>query len=97
MLGRRKASVFVERQALLEPVGIPRSCPDGGGAYERHVEVERHPIGTAPTQKIESKPINRRTRLKRWGRRTICFAKTVPRHDWVLGLFIKRYAFGVSV
>ena len=49
------------------------------------------------TQKIESKPINLRTRIKRLVRRTICFSKTERMHDLVIGLFINRYEFGRSL
>ena len=49
------------------------------------------------TQKIESKHINLRTRIKRFVRRTIYFSKTITMHDLVIGLFINRYEFGVSV
>ena len=74
-----------------------RYFTDGWGAYERHVEAERHTVGKAYTQKIESKHINLRTRIKRLVRRTICFSKTVHIHDLVIGLFINRYELGVSV
>jgi insertion element IS1 protein InsB len=87
----------VERKALLAPWGIPRSCTDGWGAYERHVEAERHTVGKAHTPKIESTHMKRRPRSKRLVCRTSCFSKTVHRHDLVLGLFINRYEFGVSV
>jgi len=43
---------------------------------------------------MERKPINRRTRLTRLVRRTLCFSKTERMHDLVLGLFISRYDFG---
>ena len=59
-------------KALREPLGITRSFPDGWGAYERHVAAEQHTVGKANTQKIESKHINVRTRIKRLVRRTIC-------------------------
>jgi insertion element IS1 protein InsB len=61
------------------------------------VEAEPHTVGQATPQKIASKLINVRTRSKRLVRRTSGFAKTERMHDLVLGLFIKRYAFGVSV
>jgi insertion element IS1 protein InsB len=61
------------------------------------VEAEQHTVGQANPQTSERKHINWRTRSKRLGRRTIGFAKTERMHDWVLGLFINRYAFGVSV
>ena len=97
VLGRRQDTVFLELKALLEPFGITRYFTDGWGTYERHLEAERHTVGKAHTQKIESKHLNLRTRIKRLVRRTICFSKTVHMHDLVIGLFINRYEFGVSV
>jgi insertion element IS1 protein InsB len=97
VFGRRQDRVFLELKALLEPFGITRYFTDGWGAYERHVEAEQHTVGKANTQKIESKHINLRTRIKRLVRRTICFSKTTTMHDLVIGLSINRYEFGVSV
>ena len=97
VFGRRQDTVFLALKALLEPFGITRYFTDGWGAYERHVEAEQHTVGKANTQKIESKHINLRTRIKRLVRRTICFSKTERMHDLVIGLFINRYEFGVSV
>jgi insertion element IS1 protein InsB len=97
VFGRRQATVFVELQALLEPFGITRYFTDGWGAYERHLDAAQHHVGKANTQKIESKPINWRTRIKRLVRRTICFSKTERMHDLVIGLFISRYEFGRSI
>ncbi len=94
VFGRRQDTVFLELKALLEPFGITRYFTDGWGAYERHVEAEQHTVGKANTQKIESKHINLRTRIKRLVRRTICFSKTEHMHDVVIGLFINRYEFG---
>ena len=71
MFGRRKDTVLLALKALLEPCGITRYCTDGWGAYARHVEAEQHTSGKAHTQKIESKYINLRTRIKRLVRRTI--------------------------
>ena len=93
----RTDTVFLQLQALLEPLGITRYFTDGWGAYERHVEAEQHTVGKDNTQKIESTHINLRTRIKRLVRRTICFSKTERLHDVVIGLFINRYEFGVSV
>jgi insertion element IS1 protein InsB len=67
---------------------ITRFYTDGWGAYERHLDAEQHEVGKANTQKIESKHINPRTRIKRLVRRTICFSKTEHMHDLVLELFI---------
>jgi insertion element IS1 protein InsB len=94
VFGRRKDTVFLQLKALLEPFGISRFCTDGWGAYERHLDSEKHTVGKAQTQKIESKHINLRTRIKRLVRRTICFSKTERMHDLVIGLFINRYEFG---
>lgn len=87
----------MERKALVEPFGLTRSCTDGWGAYERHVEAEPHTVGQATTQQSESKHLNLRTRLKRLVRRTIGFAKTERMHDGVRGLCINRDECGVSV
>jgi insertion element IS1 protein InsB len=95
--GRRQDTVFLQLKALLEPFGITRFYTDGWGAYERHLDAEQHEVGKANTQKIESKHINLRTRIKRLVRRTICFSKTERMHDLVIGLFINRYEFGRAV
>ena len=84
-------------QALLEPFGITKYYTDGWGAYERHIEAEKHQVGKENTQKIESKHMNLRTRIKRLVRRTLCFSKTEQMHDLVIGLFINRYEFGLSL
>jgi insertion element IS1 protein InsB len=94
VFGRRQDEVFLKLKALLEPFGITRYYTDGWGAYERHIETEQHTVGKDNTQKIESKHINLRTRIKRLVRRTICFSKTEQMHDLVIGLFINRYEFG---
>ena len=90
VFGRRKDAVFLQLQALLEPFGIHRF-------YERHIDPEQHHVGKENTQKIESKHINLRTRIKRLVRRTICFSKTTTMHDLVIGLFINRYEFGLLI
>jgi len=94
VFGRRQDDVFLQLKALLAPFGITRFYTDGWGAYERHLDAEQHQVGKEHTQKIESKHINLRTRIKRLVRRTLCFSKTEHMHDLVLGLFINRYEFG---
>ena len=94
VFGRRQDDVFLRLKSLLEPFGITRFYTDGWGAYERHIEPEQHAVGKQHTQKIESKHINLRTRIKRLVRRTICFSKTERMHDLVIGLFVNRYEFG---
>jgi len=71
VFGRRKDEVFLQLQALLEPFGITRFYTDGWGTYERHTDPGQHHVGKEHTQKIESKHINLRTRIKRLVCRTI--------------------------
>jgi insertion element IS1 protein InsB len=94
VFGRRQDTVFLQLKTLLAPFGITKFYTDGWGAYERHLDTETHHVGKDNTQKIESKHINLRTRIKRLVRRTICFSKTERMHDLVVGLFINRYEFG---
>ena len=65
MCGRRKDSVFLKLQELLEPFGITQYSTDGWGAYERHIDTEQHHVGQENTQKIERKHLTLRTRIKR--------------------------------
>src|SRR5262249_5157068 len=95
--GRRKDDVFLRLKALLEPFGITRYYTDGWGTYERHVDAEHHAVGKEHMQRIESKHITLRTRIKRLVRRTICFSKTEHMHDLVIGLFVNRYEFGRAI
>jgi insertion element IS1 protein InsB len=97
VFGRREDAAFLQLKVLLEPFGITRFYTDGWGAYGRHVDPQTHEVGKQHTQKIESKHINLRTRIKRVVRRTICFSKTTAMHDLVIGLFINRYEFGLSL
>ncbi len=97
VFGTRKDQAFLKLKALLEPFRITKYYTDGWGAYERHLESEKHVIGKQNTQKIENKNLNLRTRIKRLARRTICFSKTTLMHDVVIGLFINRYEFGLPV
>jgi insertion element IS1 protein InsB len=97
VFGRRKDKVFLRLQALLEPFGITQYYTDGWGTYERYVDTEKHIVGKEHMQRIESKHINLRTRIKRLVRRTICFSKTERMHDLVIGLFVNRYEFGRAI
>jgi insertion element IS1 protein InsB len=75
VFGRRQDDVFLKLKALLEPFGITKFYTDGWGAYERHLDAEKHQGGKENTQKIESKYTHLRTRIKRLVRRTICFPR----------------------
>src|SRR5262249_22668269 len=76
---------LLQAPTALEPFGITQFYTDGWGAYERHIDAKKHHVGKENTQKIESKHINLRTRMKRLVRRTLCFSKTEQMHDLVIG------------
>jgi insertion element IS1 protein InsB len=97
VFGQRKDEVFLQLKELLEPFGMRRFCPDGWGAYQRHLSAESHEVGKRKTQKIERKHLRLRTRIKRLARKTICFSKSELMHDLVIGLFINRYEFGLPI
>ena len=97
VFGRRKAAVFLQLKALLEPFGLTRFYTDHWGAYARHLAPDMHRPGKRNTQKIERKHLTLRTRIKRLVRKTICFSKSIQMHDIVIGLFVNRYAFGLLV
>ena len=78
-------------------MGLRRFDPDGRGASVRHRDGEKPQGGQEPTQTMERKPSNWRTRSKRLRRRTMCVSQTTARHDLGIGLFINRYAFGVAI
>ena len=95
--GNRSGGVFLQLKALLVPFGISRFYTDDWGAYKRHLDTSKHEVGKQNTNKIENKHLNLRTRIKRLARRTICFSKTAFMHDLVIGLFINRYEFCLSI
>jgi insertion element IS1 protein InsB len=97
VFGRRPNEVFLQLKALLEPFGIRRFFTDQRGAYARHLAPETHVPGKRNTQQIERKHLTLRTRIKRLARKTICFSKSIELHDIVIGLFVNRYEFGLSV
>ena len=95
--GRRQDEGFLKLKALLEPFGITRFDTDYWGTYRRHMDESQHQPGKRNTQNIEGKHLTLRTRIKRLRRRTICFSKSIQRHDIVIGLFVNRYDFGLRV
>ena len=97
VFGSRKDEVFLELKKLLLPFGIQKYCTDGWGAYERHIPVEQHEVGKRKTQRIERKHLRLRTRIKRLTRKTICYSRTEEMHDIVIGMFINRYEFGITI
>lgn len=89
--------VFLKLKHVLEPFGINQFYTDGWGDYERHLDSDHHQVGKANTQKIEWRHLTLRTRIKRLARRTTCFWKSEEVHDVVMGLYINRHEFGLSV
>ena len=63
VFGRRQDAVFLQLKALLKPFGITRYYLDGWGAYDRHVEPDKHTVGKENTQKIEVRPVGRKEAL----------------------------------
>ena len=97
VLGSRADEVFVQLQKLLKPFGLVHFYTDAAGVYDRHLSTSAHTVGKIYTQQIERKHLTLRTRIKRLARKTICFSKSVPMHDTVIGLFMNRYEFGTPV
>ena len=93
VFGTREDEVFLQLKALLLPFGIRHFYTDDWGAYKRHLDPLKHEVGKQNMQKIENKHLN----LRRRARKTTCFSNTVFIHDLVIGLFINRYKFGLSI
>ena len=97
VFGKRKDEVFLKLKALLEPFNIDQYYTDDWGAYQRHIEQNKHVVGKRNTQKIERKNLNFRTWIKRLARKTICFSKIEVMHDTVIGLLINKVEFGLDI
>ena len=97
VFGKRKDDVFKKLKALLEPFGIMKFYTDDWGAYDCHIDEEKHEVGKRNTQRIERKNLNFRTWIKRLARKTICFFKLEKMHDIVIGLLINKLEFGVDI
>ena len=97
VLASHQDEAFIQLKRLLEPFGIMRFYTDGWGAYERHLDPSLHTVGKRNTQKIERKHLTLRTRIKRLARKTICFSKSIVMHDVVIGLFINRFEFRLTI
>ena len=85
LFGQRKDAVFLKLQQLLEPFGITKFLHGRMGRLQAAHECQEAPRGAENTQKIESKHINLRTRIKRLVRRTICFSRRNACTIWWLG------------
>ena len=97
VFGKRQDQVFETLKTLLEPFYIIRYYTDNWGAYQRHLEPDKHQISKYNTQKIERKNLNLRTWIKRLNRKTLCFSKLELLHDTVIGLLINKVEFGLDI
>ena len=97
VFGRREDQALLALKALLAPLGIDRVYTDGWGAYYRHLNPHQHVVGKRRTQQLERTHLTLRTRIKRLVRKTICFSRSIQMHEIVIGLFINRFEFGLSV
>jgi insertion element IS1 protein InsB len=95
--GSRAEEGFVQLRKWLQPFGRVHRYTDAAGVYQRHLPASTHTVGKLHPPQIERKQLTLRTRLKRWARTTLCFSKSVFRHDPVIGFFVNRYEFGTPV
>ena len=91
--GSRTDDVLYELIALLEKFNIGAVYTDNNFAYSRIIPPEIHFIGKINTQHIERHHLTLRTRIKRLGRRTVCFSKDREIHQSVIATFINREFF----
>ncbi|MSP28139.1 MAG: transposase, partial [Methylococcales bacterium] len=94
---KRKDDVCKQLKTLLAPFNITCFYTDDWGAYQRHLEADKHEISQRNTQKIERKNLHFRTWIKRLNRKTICFSKLELMHDTVIGLLINKVEFGRDI
>ena len=66
-------------------------------AYTRHLDETAQNEGKRNTQQIERTHVTLRSWIKRFARKTMCFARSAQMHDIVIGLFVNRYEFGLLV
>jgi insertion element IS1 protein InsB len=97
VFGCRKDEVFLRLKALLEPFGLTRYDTDHWGATRVTSTPDEHHPGKPSYAAHRAQASNITARIKRVVRKTICFLKSTPMHDIVLGLFVNRYAFGRAV
>ena len=77
----------------MEKFNIGAVYTDNNFAYSRIIPPEVHFIGKINTQHIERHHLTLRTRIKRLGRRTVCFSKDREIHQSVIATFINREFF----
>ena len=92
--GTREHKNLDELLALLEPFPINKVYTDNHFAYQKRIPAQQLITGKKNTQKIERDHLTLRTRIKRLGRKTICFSKSKEIHKAVVGTFINIFFFG---
>ncbi|HBL0924203.1 TPA: IS1 family transposase [Escherichia coli] len=91
--GPRTDQTCRELLALLTPFNIGMLTSDDWGSYGREVPKNKHLTGKIFTQRIDRNNLTLRTRIKRLGRKTICFSRSVEIHEKVIGAFIEKHMF----
>jgi len=86
---------FLQLKGYLNPLS-KKSSVLMDGVPTKDLPAQMHEVGKRKTQRIERKHLRLRTRIKRLARRTICFSKSEATIS-VIGLFINRYEFGISI
>ena len=92
--GTREHKYLDELLDLLEPFSIGTVYADNNYAYLEKISPDKLVSGKKNTQKIERDHLTLRTRIKRLGRKTICFSKSKEIHIAVIGTFINIVFFG---
>jgi insertion element IS1 protein InsB len=97
VFGRREDRALLQLKALLAPFGIHHFSPTAGVPITGARLPTSHEVGKRRTQPRERKHLTLRTRINRLVRKTICFSRSLPMHDVVIGLCINRFEFGLAV
>jgi len=94
VFGAYKDEVFLQLKALLEPLALVAFILMDGSLWA--------PFKSSYARR-ESRTRKNRKQIFKFEdtnclvRKTICFSKTIIMHDIVIGLFINRYEFGLSI
>ena len=93
VFGTREHKYLDELLLLLKPYSIGKVYTDNNFAYSNKIDKDKLVIGKKNTQKIERNHLTLRTRIKRLGRKTICFSKNLEIHKAVIGTFINIFFY----
>jgi len=94
VFGRRNDEIVSPTQRLLEPLSKSSVLMDG--VPTKDIYQRKCMKWVNGRLRIERKHLRLRTRID-LPIRTICFSKSEVMHDLVIGLFINRYEFGISI